>query len=356
MRVPVPGAEPGRWDMPHEPVARWLIEHRNEYDVVHLHLGLAELCDAAALRAALDEAAAPLVLTVHDLPTAGHPDPARLAAQLAATVPAADELITLTVGAARQLLAEYGRTAHVLPHPHVVPEALLSAPRVAHGGFVLGLYVGSLAAGVPTALLDEAVRYATDHPGVRVQVHANPDVMEPAVLGQEAMEPAALGQDASGAGVAGVAVARSGPSAESFADALRRRASRGEVDLRIHRPSTVAEEIAALSDLDALLVWDHRAHSTWVEACFDLGVEILVPDRGHQAEQRPCRRIGPEPGALGSALQAAIEPRQAERATATARLDERRLVALAHRVLYEAVLGQGRHTATDAPAPSLGGR
>jgi beta-1,4-mannosyltransferase len=99
--------------------ARWVLEHAHEFDVFHVHFGfdarspqqLTELVDA------LRRTGTPLVYTVHDLRNPHHPDRSTHDAQLDVLIPAADALITLTAGAAREIHDRWGRRRRADPLP-----------------------------------------------------------------------------------------------------------------------------------------------------------------------------------------------------------------------------------------------
>ncbi|WP_324792659.1 glycosyltransferase [Streptomyces cyaneofuscatus] len=109
----------------------WVDEHADAFDVFHLHFGFDAQTPAALqeLLAALRRNGKPLVYTVHDLVNPHHVDEGEHQAQLDVLIPGADRLITLTPGAAQEIAARWGRTATVLPHPHVVEPEGLVRPR-----------------------------------------------------------------------------------------------------------------------------------------------------------------------------------------------------------------------------------
>src|SRR5690606_36415719 len=93
-----------------------------EFDLFHLHFGF-DACTPRQLQELVDtlrERGKPFVYTVHDLRNPHHEERSLHDAQLDVLVPAATELITLTAGAAAETERRCGRTATVVPHPHVV--------------------------------------------------------------------------------------------------------------------------------------------------------------------------------------------------------------------------------------------
>jgi hypothetical protein len=92
---------------------QWIDRHHTEFDVFHLHFGF----DAQTVQnlrevvSALRAHHKPLVFTVHDLRNPHHRDPAAHEGHLDVLVPAADQLITLTPGAAAAIAERWGRVA-----------------------------------------------------------------------------------------------------------------------------------------------------------------------------------------------------------------------------------------------------
>ena len=142
-RLPDPVVSPHRpqsqwWPTP-ALEADWVLDHRDEFDLFHLHFGFdARRPDQLAdLTAALRTTGKPFLYTVHDLRNPHHDTRDLHDEQLDVLVPAADELVTLTHGAAREIERRWGRAARVLPHPHVVEEPTQSRLRPEHDGFVV---------------------------------------------------------------------------------------------------------------------------------------------------------------------------------------------------------------------------
>jgi glycosyltransferase involved in cell wall biosynthesis len=311
---------PGGWWPPLMLDAAWISDNRDRFDVFHVHFGfdgksLSELEDALL---ALDEVGAPLVFTLHDLRNPHHEDTDRHAAQLDILVRHSAELVTLTAGAARAIGLRWGRRPHVLPHPHVVGEERLAAPRPARDDFVVGVHAKSVRANmdvVPVvAVLADAL---SELPGARLRVDLHDEVS----------------------------------SADSYwyapDEAARLRALAGgaeHVELREHPYFTDEELWDYLRAIDvSVLPYRFGTHSGWLEACYDLGTTVVAPDCGFYSDQRPCLTYrhderGLDAASLADALRAAHGLRPRWRATLAGRMRERRALARRHRVLYERLL------------------
>ncbi|WP_377644853.1 glycosyltransferase family 1 protein [Oryzobacter terrae] len=300
----------------------WVREHADEFDVMHVHFGFdGESPESLqGLVDALRERDRPLVVTVHDLRNPHHDEPELHDAQLGVLVAGADAVVTLTPGAAAEVARRHGRDATVLPHPHVVDEPILSRPRTPHEGFVVGIHVKSLRAGMePAPVIEEAVAALPSMPGTTLRVDAHTDVMTP-------------GSDR---------------YARPLATRLTALAETGAIDLRVHDFFSDDELWEYLGSLDvSVLPYRFGTHSGWLEACHDLGTTVLAPDCGYYAEQRPCLVYAapgsgePAPGtaSLGEALLRAHRERPQWRADPAERRAERRALARAHEELYAAVL------------------
>lgn len=317
--------EAARWWPPAMLDPEWIRAHADEFDVMHVHFGFDHLSpdDLRGVVAALRECGRPLVLTVHDLRNPHHDDPRLHDAQLDVLVPAADGLVTLTPGAAREIRRRWGRDAIVLPHPHVVDEPTLSAPRVPHDGFVIGVHVKSLRAGMdPLPVIREVVAALPSMDGAVLRVDAHRDVMGP---------------DA-------------GAPARELAAHLEALAADGLVDLRVHDYFTDDELWAYLGSLDvSVLPYRFGTHSGWLEACLDLGTVVAAPDVGHYADQGPCVTYAAPGGtvrdasvpSLAAALARVHRERPAWRSDPAGRRTQRTRIAVAHEALYDAVLTRG---------------
>ena len=308
---------PGGWWPPAMLDAEWIAENHRSFDVFHVHFGFdAKTPDELrAVARALDEARIPLVVTVHDLRNPHHADTALHDAQLSVLLEHAAEVVTLTPGAQRAIDDRWGRSARVLAHPHVVGWETMRRARPRRDEFVVGVHAKSLRANmdVPavTAVLAEAVR---DLPGARLRIDVHDEVFEP---GHHFYAPDV------GAGLERLA------------------ADDDAVDLRRHAYFSDAELWEYLIGLDvSVLPYRFGTHSGWLEACFDLGTAVVAPTCGFYGEQEPCETYGhDEDGldadALIAAVRRAYEHRPAPRADVAQRHHQRRLLAVAHRELYE---------------------
>ena len=125
----------------------FLTAHAPEVDVLHVHSGYGHL-PVAALESwteTVRRLGIPLVVTVHQLRDPDQATRARHDAHLAALLATAEVVLTLTPGAADEIVERFGRTAIVVAHPSVVtPDPDLGAER----GLV-GMRVGPASAAVP---------------------------------------------------------------------------------------------------------------------------------------------------------------------------------------------------------------
>jgi hypothetical protein len=306
---PVPGAPEGRW-WPHRMLEpSWLHAHHRRFDLLHLHFGYEHL-SVEELRAVVEALRAhekPLVLTVHDLRNPHQADPGPHRDALDLLVPAADAVITLTPGAAARIAAVWGRTATVIPHPHVVDSARVCrvAPRDRRDAFVVGVHAKSMRANCDAvAVAEQLARTVSTLPGARLVVHAHDD-----------------------------------DGGRRAAEELRGRG----VPVTVRSPFSDDELFDYLESLD-VSVLPHRfgTHSGWLEACHDLGTTVLAPDCGFYQEQAPCLRYHRTETALNhqsldDALRRAFTQRPRWRADPRRRAADRATIADAHGSLYRAV-------------------
>ncbi len=295
-----------------------------EFDVFHLQFGF-DACSVERLHeltATLRRRGKPFVYTVHDLRNPHHADRETHDRQLDVLVPAADALVTLTPGAAEEIRRRWGRTATVLPHPHVVDfqtmaRALDSRARRRTGAFRVGLHVKSLRASMdPLRLLPTLVETVQGLPGGVLQVNAHHDVFDPDGLRHDA----------------------------DLAAYLRVNADAGLIDLRVHDFFSDEDLWGYLGSLDvSVLPYRFGTHSGWLEACRDLGTTVVAPTCGYFSEQGPVLPYTHDETTYDAAsLAAALVTAHAERPQLGTTIDERRRqrrdVSAAHDELYRSLL------------------
>jgi glycosyltransferase involved in cell wall biosynthesis len=295
--------------------AEWVERNAARFDVFHIHFGFDAVTPArlSALAASLMANGKPLVYTVHDLRNPHHPDPYLHDSQIDVLVEAADELITITEGAADEIERRWGRRPVVLPHPHVVDEPWRSWPRYERDEFVVGVHVKSLRANMsPGHVIDVLAGLMQRLPGGRLRVDAHTDVFVPGAPNHD----------------------------PSLVRSLVSRAERGELLLYVHDCFSDDELWKYFLHLDvSVLPYRFGTHSGWLEACYDLGTLVVAPQVGYLTEQRPCLTYRPGDGdSLRRSVLQAFNERPTWRASTRERdLDRDRLAAM-HRQIYTRAL------------------
>ncbi|MEV6759214.1 glycosyltransferase family 1 protein [Streptomyces sp. NPDC051105] len=298
----------------------WVADHHDRFDVFHLHFGF-DAHEPDALRALADvlhRYGKPLVYTVHDLRNPHQADPAPHLAALDVLLTEADRLITLTRGAASEIVRRWHRSAIVLPHPHVVEVPRLARPRPSWSGFRVGVHAKSLR---PNMSVLPVVRTLSSVlsglPGAEMLVNIHREVGDSAA---HAYAPEVMAE-------------------------LETLAAEGRLRLHVHDYFDDEQLWSYLSGLDvSVLPYTFGTHSGWLEACHDLGTTVIAPTCGYYAEQRPClsyghtQREGLDEESLRHAVLTAYRTRPSWRATAAERTAERIRVAAAHRDLYTELL------------------
>jgi hypothetical protein len=254
-----PGAPPGRWWPPVMLDGSWIEGHAADFDVMHLHFG-SESLSLAQLTSALDALAAagrPLVYTVHDLIHPQLTDQDRHLAQLDLLVTRAQELVTLTTGAAREIARRWGRRATVTPHPRMLP-AEASLPRVAsRDAIVAGVHLRDLRPNINGPAVVRALVAAT------AQLRSRSVPIEARVAMFDHVRDAAARDEI-----------RDACSATPHVFLIEQR-----------RPDDTAL-IAALRALDlSVLPYAYGTHSGWAELCWDLAVPVAGAPVGYIGEQ-----------------------------------------------------------------------
>ncbi|WP_158544766.1 glycosyltransferase [Blastococcus sp. TF02-9] len=312
--VALPGDD-GGWRPSPALEAAWVDAHAGRFDVLHVHFGFegripGELRD---LVAALRRTRRGLVLTVHDLENPHLPTQEGYARLLDVLVPAADAVVTLTPGAADEIAQRWGRSARVVPHPHVAPLAEIGLPRPQRPRRVVGLHLKSLRANLDAApVLRSLVEAVGRLPRTELRVDVHDEVLDPAFPRHDA----------------------------GLAQELRAAAGSGALDLRVHPRFDDAGLLDYLRGLDvSVLAYAHGTHSGWLELCADLGVPVVAGRVGFLHQQQPLVQVDlHDPAALAEGLERALAPGPASAATAPARLAQRREIAVAHRELYREVV------------------
>jgi hypothetical protein len=309
----------GQWWPPVMLSPGWVRDNSGGFDVFHLHFGFdaQAVAQVGELVGTLRSVGKPLVYTVHDLRNPHHEVRRDHDAQLDVLVPAADVLVTLTGGAAREVESRWGRWPVVLPHPHVVPLDRMAPRQRAARGFVVGVHAKSVRPSMdPVPVIRALAEVVPGLPGGRLRVDIHRDVFECGGLRHD----------------------------RAIAGYLRKADGKGDIDLRVHDCFSDAELWAYLESLDvSVLPYRFGTHSGWLEACHDLGTTVVAPSCGYFAEQRPCLRYahdesGLDARSLQEAVLEAYWRRPCWQAGARERRRERAAIAAAHRRLYEVLL------------------
>jgi hypothetical protein len=297
-----------------------------ELDVFHLHFGF-EACTPERLEKltrVLRGRGKPFVFTVHDLRNPHQHDRRLHDEQLDVLVPAADALITLTPGAAREIEARWGRAAMVLPHPHVVELPIISRalevrPLWRHRPFTVGLHLTSLRANTdPMRILPTLVETVAGLDDAVLRVDCDRDVLDPDGARRDE---------------------------EQLSAWLRREAAARRLELKVHDSRSDEDLWSYLTSLDlSVLPYTFGTHSRWLEACRDLQTTVLAPTCGYYAEQGPVLTYTNDEDSFDAdSLREAVVRAHTERprwgATVDERTEQRRDVARAHEELYRQVSG-----------------
>jgi hypothetical protein len=314
---------PGGWWPPLMLEPGWVSENHDRFDVFHVHFGFDAIGPdvLVGVMQELKEHGKPMLYTMHDLRNPHHPDPQSHSLQQDILVAAANELITLTPGAAQLIRRRWGRSSQVLPHPHVLERDRIEQARRDRDQFVIGIHAKSLRANMdPLPIVDALVDIVSALPHAILQINVHDEIFDPANHWYAPQD---------------------GPSLLNYG-------SHGHVDVRVHPYFSDDELWEYLASLTvSLLPYRFGSHSGWLEACFDLGTAVIVPSCGFYDQQRPCgvfkftedhfdaeslRR------AVDDAYQRWAMGRPSPRPTWSARRTERAEVAAAHRCLYQSVL------------------
>ncbi|GLY13336.1 hypothetical protein LWF15_32010 [Kineosporia rhizophila] len=304
----------------------WLAAHLGDMQVVHVH-ALAPRMNAEHVQAAIRatrESGRPLVVTAYHLSDPTGLDEAGYAEQLDALIPAADQVITLTAGAADEIARRWSVGADVQPHPHAVDFVRMRRERPARGQnspFVVGVHLGGLRLpSDPVKVVAALAEAARQVPEVRLVAFAHDHLLD---SDSTRYDPATVRE-------------------------IDRLLSAAGGSLRAHRPMTDSQLWDNIFGLDAALVPPFfGSHSVWPEACYDLGTQAIMPAANHAAQQRPdagslsytSDRDGlPDVASLTEALGKAVATQEVLRADPTARFTERVKIAEWLRNNYERLL------------------
>ncbi|MGV9827866.1 glycosyltransferase family 1 protein [Gordonia sp. NPDC003429] len=241
----------------------WIEHHHSDFDIFHIHFGFdaVEPETMSAVVERLRHYGKPLVYTLHDLRNPHHPEPGAHEQILDILVPAADEVLTLTPGAAAEAAQRWGRQVTVLPHPHVVPASRFTTwTKNERDEFVVGVHAKSIRANmdpepVIATLLDAAVEY--DDVVIQINVHA--EIYDPDNHWHN----------------------------PGFAATVERLSRHRRARLRVHQFFSDAQLWDYLSELSvSVLPYRFGTHSGWLEACHDLGTSVIAPNCGFYREQQ----------------------------------------------------------------------
>jgi beta-1,4-mannosyltransferase len=294
--------EPGQrgWWPPQMLEPEWVEKNAEAFDLFHIQFGFdgrhpEQLRELVGL---LEELGKPLVYTVHDLRNPNHEEHGLHAEQLEVLIDAADALVTLTDSAAARIEASFGRTAAVIPHPHVVPLDLLegryASTRRAGRPPLVGVHLKSMRANMVGIPLLHALTEDEGVGAARLRVDVHPEIWEP-------QAPAFRGD------------------LRTTLEHLERRA---DLDMAVHDYFSDVELYDYLASLDvAILPYRFGTHSGWLEACRDLGTAVVAPSCGCYSDQGPvftfhCDEDGLDNASLRDAVARAVS------ATAAAERDE----------------------------------
>lgn len=325
------GRPPGQWWPPALFDPSYLRENLDGFDLLHVHFGLesvptAQLVEALGLVRA---AGHPIVFTVHDLENPQLVDQAEHLVRLDAVIAAADELITLSPGAAAVVAERWGRPVTVVPHPRIA-EHYPSVERVPDARPRLGAHLRDLRPNIDALAVARSLAA-----GARALAAAGRPVDAVLRLDERVRDEAAAAelerfvQDEGGTSLEGGLTLERGPR---------------QSDVELER---------WIAGLDvAVMPYSHGTHSGWAELCWDLGAVVVDDGHGFIAEQLPDGVVrgaaGEAPEALlARALELATAPGSPERAAVVAARRARRDaehdgITRAHTAVYRRALGDVR--------------
>ncbi|GGF41346.1 glycosyltransferase [Subtercola lobariae] len=320
------GAPAGQWWPPVMLDAAWIEQNARSFDLLHVHFGFESFTVEQLTRTvdALRLADRPLVLTVHDLENPQLSDQGDYPALLGLLIDAADEIITLTPGAAAEIENRWQREAILIPHPRVLARTVeaasgkvrRTAPRV--GVQLRDLRPNIDALNTVRLLIDAAERLAGEGRPVTVVVDINDRVRDEVLRVQ-----------------------------------LERLVGDSHVAEWNEHPRLSDDDLtASIASLGiVVLPYRHGTHSGWLELCWDLGVDVLAPGVGFYGEQHCDASIALFDPASAPSFDAALEhlltrahePLEAvRRRRRDARLTQSGQIAEAHLAVYRRALARVR--------------
>ncbi len=221
----------------------------DQIDVLHLHFGYDHLTPQAMQNwlEVIRDRQVPLVVTVHDLRNPHHQTRELHDEHLRLLTRSADQVLTLTEGAAAEIERRFGRRAMVVAHPSLLDPGSMNEMSPTEPGLVV-IHLKSLRNNVidPARLVAATVRGARACGG-RVRVDIHPEVVPRPELA-----------------------------------AVHSAASRGELELAVHERFGDQELISHLSRAQVcVLPYRFGTHSGWLELCRDLGTTVVAPSCGY---------------------------------------------------------------------------
>ena len=297
----------------------WINDHAQDFDVFHLHFGFDAVApdELQRIAAALHANGKPLVYTVHDLRNPHQTDPSIHDAALDVLIPAADQLITLTPGAANEIQRRWGREVTVIPHPHVVPLDVLDRARPDHDTVTVGMHLKSMRTNMnPLPVLRTLLNEIRDR-RMNLLVDVHTDVVTPGMTHYN----------------------------REVSELLNSVRDREDVRIHVHDCYTDNELWDYIAGLDlSVLAYRFGTHSGWLEACHDLGTRVLAPSVGFYHQQHPGvlsfdwdHDGQPVAEQITSALDE-LESLGPWRAAREERIAQRRRIASAHAEIYRTAL------------------
>lgn len=320
--------EQSRWWPPAMLSAAWIEANHSSFDLMHVHFGFdavspAELVDVLGQ---LRKHGKPLVYTVHDLFNPHQLDPTAHRRLLDILIPGADQLITLTTGAAQEIHAHWDAMAVVLPHPHVVDFATMDELRSKRRAltavgktrpFRVGVHLKGLRPNMDPRIVEALARVTSRLPKTTLQVNIHSQPLDPS---HHEYQPQLAGM-------------------------LKAGAAAGLWELHIHEYFSESELFTYLASLDAsVLPYRFGTHSGWLEAVLDIGTNVVAPDCGYYSDQQDSVKTfkltkhGVDEDSLRRALQPLLGSTTVPGLNVGQRQEQRRFLAKRHEEIYAGLL------------------